>query len=108
MQRVAMIATAARKERDQLKNYDGSTRAYYPIWIIAKTEKVVDIKVAPHLVSRLKKAIGKEKDMDLVYRMMLEITGRKKERLRYVYNIQTWVLHVELNPYVDACRVSEI
>jgi hypothetical protein len=81
-----------------------AVRDYAPAWLELKKHNTVKLKVAPHLLSRVKKAIIKEKDMDTTYKVQQEVQGKPKMLLRSNYNSETWVLELRL----VVCKTIEI
>lgn len=73
-------------------------RTYEPAWNILKAKGTVKLKVAPHLLARVKKAVIKEKDEDKVFLIELDIRGEKAKRLKIKYNKQSWELSFWLVP----------
>lgn len=67
-------------------------RKYEPAWLLLKQRRVVTLRVAPHLVARVKKAVIKEKDMDITYKVESEAVGRKRQRLVIKYDAKDWNL----------------
>ncbi len=79
-------------------------RLYERPWIILKQKHSVVLKVAPHNLAKVKKAIIKEKDSDVVYKLEHE---EKKMRLGIEYNKKTWQLTLTLAP-CKAISVSDL
>jgi hypothetical protein len=69
------------------------TRQYYPIWERIKTTGSARLKCAPGFVARVKKAVIKEKDMDVGYKLMNE---EDPCRLEVSYNRSSQVLTFKL------------
>lgn len=74
-------------------------RQYYPAWQAVRERNSVKLKVAPHRVARVRKAVIKEKDMDLGYKMQRDIAGQKPVSLRSSYDVKTWILSLWLQEY---------
>ena len=66
------------------------SRTYYPAWEVLREQRAVTLRVAPHLVSRVKKAIIKEKDMDTAFKFSQEGVGKRKLYMKTLYNSRTW------------------
>lgn len=75
----------------------GFTRTYQPVWETLKIKRHITLKVAPHLVSRVKKAVFKEKDIDIVFK----VENDKKQKLVTEYNSAEWLLKIKL--IADPC-----
>lgn len=58
-------------------------REYHPIWVRLKAREKVTLRVKPHLYQRVKKAIIKEKDMDILFKYD---NGVDKRRLHFRYD----------------------
>lgn len=67
-------------------------RQYEPAWKELKEKGKVTLKVAPHLVVRVKKAVIKEKDSDAVWRLQLDAKGAIRKRITSKYDKKTWYL----------------
>lgn len=73
-----------------------STRTYYPAWLRLRERREVTLRVAPHLVDRVKKAVIKEKDMDISFKFSHEGVGKRKLYMRSKYNSSSWELRLWL------------
>lgn len=71
-------------------------RIYYPAWLELRKRREVTLRVAPHLVARVRKAVIKEKDMDTSYKFQNEGMGKRKLYMRTSYNSKTWELEMRL------------
>ena len=71
-------------------------RQYEPAWLALRVTKEVKLKVAPHMVARVKKAIIKEKDMDRVFKFSQREAGKPRLFFRSSYDSKTWVLSLRL------------
>lgn len=71
-------------------------REYEPYWIAVRDGKTILIKVPPLEYPRVKKAIIKEKNIDVVYAISIG-DGLSKPKLSFSYDIQAWTLTVKLN-----------
>lgn len=54
-----------------------SPRLYEPVWLLLKKDKEVTLIVRPHNLPKVKKAIIKEKDMDINFKELNEEVGDK-------------------------------
>lgn len=68
-------------------------RQYEPVWIKLKEKKQVKLRVAPHLMRRVKKAVIKEKDIDVAYKVQMEATTLV---LKFKYILADWQLEIRL------------
>lgn len=78
-------------------------RFYAPAWLLLKKNGSVVLKVAPHQVARVKKAVTKEKDQDTAYKLELDLLHKRKQLLRTHYDRETWLLSLRL---VDCQQVQ--
>lgn len=67
-------------------------RHYLPAWNAVKAKGEAQLKVPPHAVARVRKAVIKEKDKDIAYKLSLQEAGQKRKLLRTSYNSASWVL----------------
>jgi hypothetical protein len=65
---------------------------YNPIWVKLKKEHTVSLKVAPHHVATVKKAVTKEKYIDLGYKFQGHENPCEAMKLQSSYDINSWVL----------------
>lgn len=68
-------------------------RKYEIIWTTLKEKRKVTLEVHPAMVERVKKAVIKEKDMDLAVKLINDI---EKPRLSFCYSSEKKRLVVEL------------
>jgi hypothetical protein len=52
-------------------------RTYQPIWNKIKSEGYCKVECSPHLVSRVRRAVFKEKDQDLIFKAQCSKKGIK-------------------------------
>lgn len=74
-------------------------RTYAPAWKACKLNGSVRLKVAPHLMKRVRRAIIKEKDEDQATKLEIDVLCIKPKMLKFSYNMATWELKVELKDY---------
>lgn len=72
------------------------SRVYEPAWLALKERREVILRVAPHLVVRVRKAVIKEKDMDLPFKFLQDEEGSRKLYMRSIYSAETWELKLWL------------
>ena len=77
-------------------NFVEVERTYFPVWKVLKERREVVLRVAPHLVARVKKAVIKEKDMDLAFKFSQAEIGKRKLFLRSSYSSSSWELKLWL------------
>lgn len=68
-------------------------RKYEEAWLRLKNRDTVKLRVTPLMFARVKKAIIKEKDQDLSFKVLNEI---EQFRLHFEYDKQTYELAVQL------------
>lgn len=68
-------------------------REYFPAWQRVRDTGSVRLKVAPHLVARVRKAVIKEKYNDLSFKVQHEYS---RHRMIIRYNAETWILSFTL------------
>ena len=73
-------------------------RTYNPIWKLLKQTHIVKVKCALHNKETVKKAITKEKDLDIAYKLLTQEPPLQPVELRFKYDIKTWILTVRLVP----------
>ncbi len=78
------------------------TRKYYQVWELLKKKEAVTLRVAPHLVARVKKAVIKEKDIDTEYKIERDLARKKQMRITSSYDMKTWHLSFTL---VECSRI---
>lgn len=74
-------------------------RTYAPAWEACKATGFVRLRVAPHHLRKVKRALIKEKDEDKVYKLEVDITCANLRMLSFSYNRETWELKAELKAY---------
>lgn len=74
-----------------------AARLYYPAWQQLRTNKVVVLKVAPHNVARVRKAVRKEKDMDLGFKLECQEVSNCLQ-VESKYDSTSWQLKITLVP----------
>lgn len=75
-------------------------RTYEPIWIKLKATGKARVAALPEMHRRIYKAVHKEKDLDVAYKLQQELEGKKMELIvkyypnRMEFTLRTKGLHV--------------
>lgn len=67
----------------------------------------MQLKVAPHNMRRVRRAIIKEKDEDKANKLEIDILCIKPKMLKFTYDKETWVLTAELKAYTQI-RIEDL
>lgn len=71
-------------------------RHYEPLWIQLKTKRKVVLSLAPAWHPRVKKAVCKEKNMDLGYKLECEEEGTSSELAFHSNSGQLTIILIEI------------
>lgn len=72
------------------------SRLYAAAWLILKEKKAVSLRVAPHLVRTVRKAVRKEKNLDVAFKFLQSEKGARKLVVVSSYNSKNWKLSFSL------------
>lgn len=72
------------------------SRTYTPAWLLLREKKAVSLKVAPHLVRTVRKAVRKEKNIDVEFKFLQSESGARKLVVVSSYDSKSWKLSFSL------------
>src|SRR5882757_3252138 len=84
LRRMVVVSSSSLLEKEATSQSE--LRHYEPAWLVLKASKEVNLKVAPHMVARVRKAIIKEKDKDRVFKFSQREAGKPRLLLRSSYS----------------------
>lgn len=71
-------------------------RAYTTAWLLLREKRAVSLKVAPHLVRTVRKAVRKEKNMDVEFKFLQSESGARQLVVVSSYDSKNWKLSFSL------------
>ena len=90
--------------QEKVKDSASCERAYAPIWKALRKKKTVTVAVLdPIFLSRLKRAVSKEKDEDVGFKLLNDI---EKPRLKYEWNEEKGELKISLVSRVGLVEIK--